>query len=711
MQTLLRRPVPSRPSLLWHRSCQLVVGRRYSPRTARFHTSAVVRQSQDDPPNINEQPSKVDAEQAPDATSDAHTRSTEPTNEGDARSDRIHKAKELGSGSGSALRRANRSRRPKEVVPVEISDLFIKHNVILSDDLQKSVPVLDILDKTAAARLIVHEPDDGGDASPQPKREPAGDTAAAAPSTTEPRYQLHQDIWNEILATIRSSLSLPTSFFSNSFPAQKVHLLLQCPKDGGIYFLDSIVEKAASIVGADLLRLDTQDLAEIGGNSLGEEAQPTPYSLRSLAYDAHQLTSKQGTQDSEDAAEEEEEEEAEDMETMEDDSHQAGRGQNFPFALPRMSKVSAVPIRAIFGSLEDLFKSGKVPVNNVSVYPPRSGNTSMQVPRVSSHGSDQWKDMKMVGVAAAMLGAVETKLNTFRSESQTDLDADAQEHSRADHLSSVPSSSGQTRQGRPLIVQIRDLKEIQSTTNGTMVIDAFLQQIRRRRKAGQEVVLIGTVSSADFVPSVSRPGFKDLQSEHEDGPARTIVVTPPRSAFQDGVLVEDQRRRMREINLRHLQDMVRQRASDPTRTSALLSRTDLRLDSSVEYSSGLEESVWPFDRVHRVAVTALGLIEPDGELTEATISKALALLDSSDETKFQWAIEEARLQQELDSAHPRKEDSTSPLKTAATSTEAKMKRIRKICNTHEKKLLGGVINPGEFGHVMLSLEEQVLHSG
>ena len=636
----------------------------------------------------------MDAEQAPDATSEAPTRTTEATNEGDAGSDRAHKARELGSSSGSALRRANRGRRPREVVPVEMSDSFIKHNVMLWEDLENSLPILDILDKTVA-RLVVHAADDSGDASQQPQTETAGGTAAAATPTAEPRYQLHQDIWNEILATIRSSLSLPTSFFSNSFPAQKVHLLLQCPKDGGIYFLDSIVEKAASIVGADLLRLDTQDLAEIGGSSLGEEAQPTPYSLRSLAYDAHQLTSKQGAQDSEDAVEEEEEE-AEDMETVDDESQQAGRGQNFPFALPRMSKVSAVPIRAIFGSLEDLFKSGKVPINNVSVYSPRSGNTSMQAPRVSSHVSEQWKDMKMAGVAAAMIGAVETKLNTFRSESQSELDADAQEHPRADNLSSVPSSSSQTRQERPLIVQIRDLKEIQSTTNGTMVIDAFLQQIRRRRKAGQEVVLIGTVSSADFVPSVSRPGFKDLQSEHEDGPARTIVVTPPRSAFQDSVLVEDQRRRMREINLRHLQDMIRQRASGSTKTSALLSRTDLRLDSSVEYSSGLEESVWPFDRVHRVAVTALGLIELNGELTEGTISKALALLDSSDETKFQWAIEEARLQQELDSAHPRKEDSTSPLKTAAISTEAKMKRIRKTCNAHEKKLLGGVINPGEF---------------
>jgi hypothetical protein len=46
--------------------------------------------------------------------------------------------------------------------------------------------------------------------------------------------------------------------------------LLHLPKEGGVYYLDAVAEKVASEVGADLVRIDVQDFAEIAGDYLGD---------------------------------------------------------------------------------------------------------------------------------------------------------------------------------------------------------------------------------------------------------------------------------------------------------------------------------------------------------------------------------------------------------------------------------------------------------
>lgn len=204
---------------------------------------------------------------------------------------------------------------------------------------------------------------------------------------------------------------------------------------------------------------------------------------------------------------------------------------------------------------------------------------------------------------------------------------------------------------------------------------------------------IGTVSSADLMPSPSKRSVMFAQSEYEDGLARTIVVTPPRSLNHDSILAEDESHRNRAINLRHLQDMIRRRTPELARVARILSTPELRLDSSREFASGLHESVWSFDGIHRVAVTALGLMGADEELTPEMIEKALQILDASDAVKYVWATEERHGQREQKQVLGDMLDSPSPLSSKNLSDD-KLKRIRKDCNAHEKKLLGGVINPG-----------------
>lgn len=684
MQILIRQVIRQRPTYSRSKSCRFIAGRRYRVRASQFHSSAVLGRTQDDPANTPDPSSKAELEESPqEEASENGVSNPEVADTEEASLERASRVREALTSYGSALRRSNRNRRPKEIPPVEIPDWFIKHNVQPWGELAAKDESLGIIQEAVVSS---HKPPTQEETSAFSTSESIAELVPERkPAASTPRYQLHQSIWNEILANIRSSLSLPTSTYSDNFAAQKVHILLQSPKDGGIYFLDSVVEKAALATGADLIRLDAQDIAEIGGSYLGEGHESTPYSIRSLAYEAQSLARKQESEEFDEAAEEDEEVESED-----DEGSPAMRGYGSPFGVPRISKISAVPIKAFFGNMEDLIKHGKLAATAIPFAGPRSTGPPLQVSRHSSQSSEQWEDMKLSSMVGAMLEAVETKSLPAQPKQDEGV---IQERPPADNSSSESPSSRNAGTGRPLIVQVRDFKEIQATRNGGSVMNALFGYIGRRRKAGQAVVLIGTVSSPGFVPSISRPGFKDLQSEHENGPGRTIVVTPQRSTSQDHVLSEDHKRRIRDINLRHLQDMLRLRIPASVNAPAVLLAPDLRLDSSVEYSSGLEESVWSFDRVHRVAVTALGLIETDQELTPITISTALQLLDSSDETKFQWAVEEAQTQKMLESGST--STKLSPAIGAVAGSEARMKRIRKTCNAHEKKLLAGVINPGK----------------
>ena len=98
------------------------------------------------------------------------------------------------------------------------------------------------------------------------------------------RYAIHVYIWREIMAHVTAGLALPKASSNDSDVATKSHVLLQCPREGGLYFLDSVVEHAASLARADVVRVDPQDLEEMAGDYLGDAKYGSLYHFTLLIF-------------------------------------------------------------------------------------------------------------------------------------------------------------------------------------------------------------------------------------------------------------------------------------------------------------------------------------------------------------------------------------------------------------------------------------------
>lgn len=90
-------------------------------------------------------------------------------------------------------------------------------------------------------------------------------------------YWLNETTWKEIVNYVQAGLTLPKASFLDSFAAMKSNCILHYPRDGAIYCLDAVVERVAADVGADLIRIDAQDLEEIAGDFLGDSRHRKPY--------------------------------------------------------------------------------------------------------------------------------------------------------------------------------------------------------------------------------------------------------------------------------------------------------------------------------------------------------------------------------------------------------------------------------------------------
>lgn len=600
------------------------------------------------------------------------------------------------SSYGSFLSRAGRNiKRVKELPPVHVPQWFLDRNVVLREALEavrKGMPSVaapsdaqpsttgSAPDQTATSlsrNEVLSETD--GQASDR-----VGDHLSdKSKEDSEASARVNQHTLIELFCAVAAGLRIPSTQQSENATSSKPHVVLFCPKDGGSMYLDRMARSLATLYSTDFLRLDAQDIAKIGGEYLKEPGSVHGHRLSSLGYDTAQVIVSRSAYEKEDSREEEENDDGEENDAI--------QGLDRPPSSPHRGSefgVGVIPIAGFSGGISDIINKfittrGAAPHDGA---PSSSKPIMMKV----QQPKDNTQDLKLSLLIETLLHAPETK-RVEEHNQHSALEGSSSSAPNAENEPSDPktestvetSNTNGERGSESLIILIEDYPQINTTISGGKFLDRLHDIVEARRREGQKVLVIGTASSKDLMRSNSRSGINEIQAEPRHGPARTIVI-PINDKTPFRTLAEDQKLKVKAINLRHIRDMLHILASNPAQVESLASDWDLDVDPKLVFLTDLDKSVWSVDRVNRTATTALGFLKESFELNRKHLERALELLEDSDHAKYDWMANEKKQEKKRGEANP-----SSPKR----DTEERMQRLRKKCNRYEKKLLNGIVDP------------------
>ncbi|EPE30348.1 P-loop containing nucleoside triphosphate hydrolase [Glarea lozoyensis ATCC 20868] len=560
----------------------------------------------------------------------------------------LSRAKSGRVGNGRVTRL--RPRQPEGLPAVVFPEWFWKNNVKRKDDPPRrgSLAVYATDNTSAEDQLesdtaIVDKLDVG--------RMEEAVAKCGLPSADEARYTMQVDVYTEIFSTIKSGLSLRPPKNSDSPSLNRPVIHLQCPQDGGSFYLDSAVETIASKLQADLISLDAHDISQIVAAYTEESAAWTQSNTTTLSYDtqseagnieAWAMEPQEGLADGEDDF--------------------AGLQSRIQAMLkPKGNKKT--PKFNPFG----LSEAQTLVLTGV----PDSSSNGITV----VNDTDQWNSLKLSAIFNALVNAAEYKPVALQKESTEESGLNANDKSRG------------------TIILVRDFKSLQATTQGSELISRLRTAVHKRWKEGENIVIVGTTSTEHGEAALSKPDIQKLQSDILGGEMRSIFVPSQRIERQEVAFESDEKTRFRMINIRHLEQMLESLTEGTEEVSPAI-ELEKNLDTSIITSTGLEDAVWTYARVHRVATTVLGLEDSSIKIVDGVLlGKALTILASSDEVKFDWGA--AELREEEAEAQSMVDFEGSTVKKNEMTKE-KLKAIRKSCKQHEKKLLSGVVIPSEI---------------
>ena len=501
-------------------------------------------------------------------------------------------------------------------------------------------------------------------------------------------YAIDNNVLRELNTLVSAGLQSPALEQMDDPLNSRSNMLLQCPKDGGIQFLDTVVRYLAGVNSADLITIDPQDIAEMGSDYLSGLRDGE--NLRQLSYDAHSMLGQRNNFATEDV----EEQDLEEAEEAEQDPGPRRTG----FSLPMMPRMSAVPVIAVTGQmphgildiLNNTLKSlpGTANDERQGLQTPNPSVAKDGVTRLVIPTPDRTSEQRMSLLIERILDCRQMKRqDASRNDTTTRISEPIEGDSIEQEVSSSePNDNPSLRPQlgpRNLIVQIRDYAEINLTQAGSKFLGKFHDVIGKRRKDGQRVLIIGTTSAEDLIPAMSKSGFRHVQLEGGNGLLRTIIV-PCGAASSEANFALDEKSRTKDINFRHLQSMLGQLSFGREGVYEILFQDELTMDSSDAFVSDIEEIIWSSESVNRIATIALGLLKPGEEMTSKHIVAALDVIHKSDEAKYDWIGED----REYSKKHIKSTNLPGPDKIS----EQRLQKLRKTCNSYEKKLLHGVVD-------------------
>ena len=454
------------------------------------------------------------------------------------------------------------------------------------------------------------------------------------------RYALAEALWEELCASVKAGLKLPPSKYANEPSALKSHLVLQFPGNDGILFLDAVIRRLANELDVDLVTLNAQDIAELCSEHDMADSGMTS-AIRSLSYDVYHPSQTATWPDPDDGMAD-----GEGEEEYEDD-----RGVRPVTSTPKFITIESS------GNLGDTALPGWLGLKSVmSSIGGRSAD--------SSAGPENRAEHRWLRLINTLL------LSSARKYSRQPPAEKEGEGLPEDHDATAARKA--SHRPRDVIVQVQDYRDIQGTREGAKFISLLQQAIRKRRQEGSRVLLIGTVAKE----------LSPQDASLDDNFSKTLVVTPATESSNDfaGVFAEDRRRRTMDINLRHLQEMLRTRMSEPSVSTAdegIFTDRKWPLSMETVKSSGLDERYWSYGQVHWVVTLALGCTEADEALSFRHIQRGIDLMQRTDSIKNEW------LQEKFPKSYP---------SDSSNDREQLLRSLRKTCNSHEKKLLNGVVD-------------------
>ena len=625
------------------------------------------------------------------------------------------------NGTSSSSRR-NRNRKTKDIPPIEIPGWFLKRNVILQgENVAPPGTTLEIVNDNDAEEAVtsphVNEaanPDHANSRSKVGAKDSNSRERVANEegeevtdsSRTPKEYRIYDSLFTEISTSLAGSLSFAGPENGETFAAGKSHLKLYCPVDGSKFFLQKVVERIAVDVNADVIRIDAQDLAEIAGQYIKEGPEATGNSLWSLSYDAQQTFPKQPPQPQQDQDEGEEESDEYALDESDEGDRRPSRRQS-------IAGVTAIPLSPMSGGTIDfsniaqqLQKSfqgsfGRPPRNL-----PGTGGAPGLVPiqsGVINSGAQQWNDFKLFALLEALMEGniikrAHSTADTESKDTKNHLEFSSTEVSVASSSSESDDTLTEGEQASPsaerpkTVLLIEGFKELSATEFGRTIVEKLTHIAQRKRREGQAIMIVGVSASSGLAPEISKMAFEDLQSDGHQSFYRSIVVTPEAAGPNRGIFFVDEQKTIREYNARHLHSMTNKLMignNGPPLQDLETFTNELMGKEATDVPSIIESQLMSFDEIHRVAVTALGLLASpteleEGEATRArAVAQAMYLLERSDDIKTEWANNERSLQNPT---------TTDPNKTK-TELDLRLKKLKKQCTHHEKALLKGVVHP------------------
>lgn len=560
----------------------------------------------------------------------------------------------------SGRTRVNRPKKSNGLPPVILPEWFLAKNVKCVEDYD--FPTGNTVE---GKQNTILKADDTTEVTIQPNDEGPNSSLTTA---TGSKYLINVDVYKEILATLKAGLSLRPPRNTNK-RLLRPNTLLQCPKDSGTYYLDSIVEKIAGELEADLVQIDAQDIAQILGPYVNSENLAWTSSDTSLiGYRSQGLAGKLEEYERDITAQEDGDGMEEDEDAL--STYKSGKS-------PLISSDLSRKLASMFSSKKpgrSGFSTSKYGggIGETIVKVQMLGDAPTNHQQTSDESGTRWIGLKMKAALNSLIGAADTKRATRKVPEEE---------------KSTESESEAPILARNTIIQLKDYRTINGTDSGPEIIRALKHVIDKRWLDGRNIILVGTTSTEDC--GLTRPDIQHLQSDITNAETRTILVPPICEDDQDSSFEIDEKARIRLMNVRHLEDMIKNLADGAHDAPAVVDIEE-DLDNATAYSAGIEEAVWTYPRVHRTAVTILGLGNTS-KVDGIAFKEAWKLLSSSDEAKFDWGA--AELKREDDDVDVMLKDLNE---SSQQVTSEKIKQIKKSCTVHEKRLLGGVIVPSDI---------------